>query len=329
MRMEKESAETGKALAESTKTEDGEVPEPVKGSRSGAFFILLLVGVLVAVGFGLTTLFNDKEVVQEKVDVTNDLSSVMVQYPSIKYSFNPTTGKLLLIGHTLTSNDRSQLLYKLQNLNFIKSIDDNIVIDEYIWQESNQILGKNPEWAGVTIHSPAPGQFVVSGFLKTRKQLDTLLNHLSLNFPYMNLLEKKLIVEEEIKREVDARLKDQGVTEVTVDLTNGELILSGTVAHDQFPALEKLLKEFKGYEGIKALKNFVVEVAPEESMVDISAQYQVTGWSLQGDTSLNIVINGRILSRGDVLDGMTITSIKPNAIFLEKDGFKYRINYRD
>jgi hypothetical protein len=61
-------------------------------------------------------------------------------------------------------------------------------------------------------------------------------------------------------------------------------------------------------------------------MVNISDKYSVTGYSNFGN-SLTVVINGRILSPGDMLDGMTITSIKVNSVLLEKDGVKYRIDY--
>jgi hypothetical protein len=40
-----------------------------------------------------------------------------------------------------------------------------------------------------------------------------------------------------------------------------------------------------------------------------------------------VVINGRILSLGENLDGMTITNIMPTMVLLEKDGLKFRINY--
>jgi hypothetical protein len=39
------------------------------------------------------------------------------------------------------------------------------------------------------------------------------------------------------------------------------------------------------------------------------------------------VINGKILSLGDNLDGMVITAISPTAVLLEKDGLKFKINY--
>ena len=93
------------------------------------------------------------------------------------------------------------------------------------------------------------------------------------------------------------------------------------------PLLNSLLGEFEQIRGIRSVRNFVVELAPEESMIDLSDQYSVTGSSDQGSASFSVVVNGRILQRGDTLDGMTITSIKQDMILLERDGFKFKIDY--
>ena len=95
----------------------------------------------------------------------------------------------------------------------------------------------------------------------------------------------------------------------------------------QLPDFNKTLVSIKDIPGVRNIKNFVNELAPEQSMVNISDKYEITGVSHQGSMNTSVIINGRILTRGDVLDGMTITSIKPNAVFLEKDGIKYRIDY--
>jgi hypothetical protein len=42
---------------------------------------------------------------------------------------------------------------------------------------------------------------------------------------------------------------------------------------------------------------------------------------------MHVVINGRILRKGDSLDGMLITTIQSNVIYLEKGGVKYRIDF--
>jgi hypothetical protein len=74
-------------------------------------------------------------------------------------------------------------------------------------------------------------------------------------------------------------------------------------------------------------KNYVTELPPEATFVNISDKYTVTGYSNIGGSNLTVVINGRILSQGDQLDGMTITKILPNKIQLEKEGVKYEIDY--
>jgi len=59
----------------------------------------------------------------------------------------------------------------------------------------------------------------------------------------------------------------------------------------------------------------------------VSSKYQVTGSSKYGNTNQYVVVNGKILSSGNDLDGMTITKIENNVIYLEKDGIKYKIQY--
>ena len=51
------------------------------------------------------------------------------------------------------------------------------------------------------------------------------------------------------------------------------------------------------------------------------------GFSKRDDESHYVVINGKILTLGDVLDGMTIMNIETTMVLLEKDGLKFKINY--
>ena len=64
-----------------------------------------------------------------------------------------------------------------------------------------------------------------------------------------------------------------------------------------------------------------------EKVLDISSKYKVMGSSKYGNVNQYVVINGKILSVGNDLDGMTITRMENKFILLEKDGIKYRINY--
>jgi hypothetical protein len=74
------------------------------------------------------------------------------------YLSNESTGKLFLLGHVLNNVEKQELTYTLKGLTFITSIDDNVVIDEYVWQNMNALLLSNPNWQMVSIHSPTPGK---------------------------------------------------------------------------------------------------------------------------------------------------------------------------
>ena len=171
------------------------------------------------------------------------------------------------------------------------------------------------------------GKFVLSGYLETRKQSEELNDYITRNFPFLDLLERRVIVEEEIRNSVEIALDSAGIRNLDIQLNNGELMLTGGLSKEQMVALDRLVKKFREISGIRNVKTFITELEPEQAMINITNRYSVTGFSHQGGANLNVVINGRILTRGDMLDGMTITSIRPNVIFLEKEGAKYRIDY--
>lgn len=295
----------------------------------GAFILIAIItGLFVIIGIGTTTLFKSQPVVtQQLIHPDRDLTQALAAFPNVKYSFNRSTGRLLLVGHVLTASDKNQLLYNLQGLNYIRSMDDSgVIIDEGVWREINQVLSQNPNWKGISIHSPTPGHFVISGYLKTRKQAEQLWDYISSNFPYLDLLEKRVIVEEDVVTSIGNNLQNNGFREVSIQMNEGEVILSGTIPSGKMMDFDKALASVKDIPGVRNIKNFVTELAPEQSLINISDKYEITGVSHLGSVT-SVVINGRILTRGDVLDGMTITSIKPNAVFLEKDGTKYRIDF--
>jgi type III secretion system YscD/HrpQ family protein len=309
----------------------GIAKESHKPANNTSAFLLtaIITGLFVIAGIATTMLFKSEPVVTEQnIDIDGVLSKALEPFPSIKYNFNKSTGMLLLAGHVLTSTDKNQLLYNLQGLKFIKNIDDaGVVIDEFAWREINPTLNRNPAWRSVSIQSPAPGKFVLSGYLQTRKESEQLWDYVSNNFPYINLLEKKIVVEEDVISNVSSALLHEGFKDVTVQMSEGELTLTGFISSGKESVLATLVQDFKAIPGIRGVKNYVTEIAQDQSMINLTDRYDVTGYSHQGKGNLSVVINGRILIRGDVLDGMLITSIKPNAIFLEKDGVKYRIDY--
>lgn len=324
-----ENAEAKAAEAAAAQAAPAEKPEEKIHHALGAFILIAIItGLFVIVGIGLTTLFKSEPIVTaEQVDSDLVLKQALAPFPNIKYSFNKGTGRLLLVGHVITGTDKNQLLYNLQGLRFIKSLDDTgIVIDEYVWREINQVLARNPAWKSITIHSQEAGKFVLTGYLQTRKQAEQLWEYINSNFPYLDLLEKRIVVEEDVITTVSVALQSKGFKDVTAQMANGELTLSGSIPAGKEPVLAALIDELKQIQGIRDIKNFVAELAPDQSMINVSDHYEVTGVSHLG-ANLSVVINGRILTRGDALDGMTIISIKPNVIFLEKDGVKYRIDY--
>lgn len=295
----------------------------------GAFILIgILTGLFVIVGIGTTTLFKSEPiVVTQTADPLKSLDTALSPYPSVKYSFNTHTGKLLLVGHVLTATDRSQLLYAVQGLNFIKTFDDSgIIIDEYVWREINQVIEKNPEWKGVTVIASTPGHFVVSGYLKARSQSDRLSEYLSANFPYPDLLEKKIIVDEDITSAINNLLQTKGLNQVTIKFDNGEVTLSGHYPNSKAEEINDLLLSIKNIRGVRNVRSTIAPMAAEQSIVNISDKYEVTGISIQG-SNRSVVINGRILMKGDTLDGMTISSIQPHVVFLEREGVNYRIDF--
>lgn len=306
--------------------------KPKKGSGEkplGAFILIALItGLFVIVGIGATTLFKSQPIVStEPTHVNEILAKALNPFPSIKYSFNKNTGKLFLVGHVLTASDKNQLLYNLQGIPFIKSLDDSgIIIDEYIWQELNVVLNKNPNWRGITLQTPTPGQFVLTGYLPSRKEADLLYDYIASNFPYLDRLEKRVYVTEDMIQIIDSKLLQKGFNSVKVLYQYGEVSLSGSIPKGSEKNFQQVVDEISKLPGVRSVTNHVQEAAAEASVVNISDRYEVTGYSSIGN-KLSVVINGRIVTAGDSIDGMSITKITPNAIFLEKEGIKYRIDF--
>lgn len=307
-------------------------PPPAKTSHTFGMFILtaIIIGLFTITGIALQTLFKQETVVEkQEVNPDKDIAAALSAFPNVKFSFNKTTGRLFLVGHVLTSSDHNQLVYNLQGLPYIHDIDDSgVIIDEYVWTEANQVLSKNPAWKGVTVHSPEAGRFVVSGYLQTRMQAEQVWDYLTRNFPYIDLLDNKIIVEEDIIGVASSALLSQGFNTVKVSISNGELTFSGNIQKGRKQALDALLEQFKSTPGVRLVRNVVVEKAPSEAVINISDQYVVSGTSVADGGKLNVIINGRIVTEGDILDGMRITDIQPTYVLLEKEGTTYRIDIR-
>jgi type III secretion system YscD/HrpQ family protein len=251
----------------------------------------------------------------------------MISFPSVQFSYNEASGKLFLIGHLLTSIEKQELLYTLSAFPFIKSVEDTIIIDELVWQNMNALLQSNTDWQAVTIYAPTPGHFVAKGYVQTLEQAQMLSEYFNYNFPYPNLLDNQVVIGNNLTLQVQSLLTEQNFLSVTFNLSGGELVLSGRVNDDDTDNFAGLIQQIQAIPGIRIVKNFVVYSTATNSRVDISSQYTVTGFSMGNNNDQFVVINHKIFSVGDFLQGMQITEIQPNVIFLEKDGIKFRINY--
>lgn len=328
---EQEQAKSQKQAVEESPRPISPAVKPLEKHHTLGAFVLIgtITALFVLVGLGTATLFKSEAIpVKEQADPMLAIDDALKPFPSVQKQFNRNTGRLFLIGHVLTASDKNQLMNNLEGLKFISTVDDSgIIIDEYVWQEINQLLNKqNPLWKSITIYANTPGKFIISGSLQTRKQGEQLNDFLSSNFPYLDLLSKQVTVEEDVLGNITNLLQTMGLRDVVVQLNGGEVTLSGGLQAAKIGDLEQAVSEIKAIQGIRVVKNFVNELAPDQAMINISDKYEVTGYSKQG-SNLNVVINGRILSRGDELDGMSIKEIRSNLIFLEREGVQYRIDF--
>ncbi len=295
---------------------------------SSLVILAIVTGLIMVIGIGGALLFRTEEVATPTiVDPEAQISQALSEFPAIRYSYNPTNKRLLLVGHVLTMADRSKMLDMLQRIQFISHIDyTNVVIDELVWREINQIITKNPNWRGISITSPTAGRYVLSGFLRTRAQAEELFDYISQNFAYVDLLERRVVVEEELLLQVSRELNEAGFRGVTPSISGGDLTLTGTIGAGTRERFQKLVALFRSLPGIRSVQTPVSEAGQREAVIDLSPKYRVTGYSKAGD-KVSVVISGRILGPGDTLDGMYITDITPTTVYLERNGSKYKIDF--
>lgn len=308
-------------------------PSPTPLSPGALILAVILGCIAVLIGIGMVSLFHGgKEVVPVKRDYAQEVQTALKPFPGVRFTYNPLLGRLFLVGHVSTGIEKNELLYNLRGLRFLKGVEDNVVIDESIWQEMNILLPKeNPNWKAVAMHSPFPGEFVLSGYLKSADDASQLNDYMNRNFPYLSGLRNQVIVEQDVMDQIQCELNQENFGGVIFTFNNGELFFGGYISSTSTERFGDLLKKFSKILGVRDIRNCVVLVSPEKSVVDLKekspGRYQVTGYATHCDVNINVVINGKIFTRGDLMDGMTITSIQPNTIYLEKDGLKYKLEY--
>jgi type III secretion system YscD/HrpQ family protein len=289
-------------------------------------FGVLLFVVVVSTLF-LLSLFSSHEIPVSFNKQKDEVASVLKRYPKIEYTFSPPTGKLFLVGHVLNEIEYEEMLFMLNQLPFLKNIEDTVVIDELVWQNANALIQTNPNWKGILIQAIAPSQFVLRGYLDTIDQQAELLEYIALNFTYLNQLKNELVINSLIQQRIQSILTRAGFGTVSFNYTMGELVLSGPVEKNQERAYKKILDEVKDVKGVEKVESIVTFTSASSARIDLTSRYQVMGSSIKDGKEAFVLINGKILSKGKMLDGMMITGITTKEIFLEKDGVKYKIDF--
>jgi len=289
---------------------------------AGSFALIMLI---MFVSF--FSLFKTQQIKEPKINQSGQIASALSKYSDVQFSFNPLTGRLFLTGHVLTSVDREELLYNLHALNFITSIEDNLIIDELIWKNINDVLTENADWEGINIYATQAGKFVVSGYLQTLEQKDQLGDFLTTHFPHLDMLDDKVYVDQTLDLEILAKLQSSGFNGIRFEQTNGAILLSGYFDEKKASEFEKLIQNLENTPGIRSVQNAAIASSADAARINVSDNYQVTGFARYDGDNYSVVINGRILTLGDSIDGMDITKIMKDTILLEKEGLKYKINY--
>jgi type III secretion system YscD/HrpQ family protein len=314
------------AAAEEEKEQEKDwkkVPIPMKywitAGSVAAIFLIMFVSFF--------SLFKSKGIEMARKEPISEVKEALAKFPDVQFSYNPGSGKVFLVGHVLTPVDYQEMRYRLGQFGFITSVEDTVVIDEGVWKTMNDVLSDNAAWRGVMIHSPAAGKFIASGYVPSVDEATKLSDYLNVNFPYLDRLNNQVVVEEVLNAQVQAMVATQNLGAVTFQLSNGNVILTGRYNETMGNQYEDLIKQMNALQGVTSVKSFAIPTHPSHAGIDVTQNYQVTGSSTFDGRGYSVVMNGKIFTLGDQVDGMKITSIEPSTILLEKDGLKYKIDY--
>lgn len=296
---------------------------PTKHLVSAGSFVLVFLVVFMS----FFSLFKSKGIEIKEKDPTDTIKEELAKFEGVQFSYNPGSGKLFLVGHVLTGVDYQEMRYRISQIDFITTTEDTVVIDEGVSKMMNDVLSSNPTWRSVSIRANQPGKFIATGYLQTNAEMALLSEYLTVNFPYLDRLENKVVAEEVLNTELQSLLAAQGFGAVAAQLSNGDLILTGRYSNKSQREFEEVEKQIRHLNGIVSVKNFAVATTPEMAAIDVTQQYQVAGLSMFDGRGYSAILNGKIYTLGDAIDGMKITSIVQNTILLEKDGVKYKIDY--
>ncbi len=291
----------------------------VLGGSIAAMFLIVFLSFF--------SLFKSKGLELAHKEPIDHIKEALAKFNDVQFSYNPGSGKLFLVGHVLTAVDYQEMKYRISQIDFITSTEDNVVIDEGVWKMMNDIICDNAPWRGVSIQAPQAGKFEAVGYVSTVSDATLLADYLTVNFPYLDRLENKVVTEDNLNAQIQALIATENLGGVTFQLSNGNITLTGRYSEEMSTHFHKLTKELNALRGVTSVKNFSVATHPDMAGIDVTQNYQVTGSSTFDGRGYSVVLNGKIYTLGDLVDGMKLTSIKKSTILLEKDGLKYKIDY--
>ncbi len=313
----------GQAAEEVETTDWKKAKIPPKYLLAASGFALIFFIIFIS----FFSLFKSDTVEIVQKEPIEEIGNALTAFPAVQFSFNPASGKLFLVGHVSTSIQFQEMHYNMSQIPFITDVEDTVVIDEVLSKTMNDLLSSHANWRSVSISAPQPGQFVVSGYIQTNAEAQNLNDYLLINFPYAEKLTNRVTVEEILNIEVASLMLSKGFASVSFQLNQGSIVLSGLYTEERKKEYAALLKELNTLPGVHAVKNLATPTSHQMARIDLSQQYQVSGSSLFDGRGYSVILNGKVFTRGDFVDGMKITSIESNTILLEKDGLKYTINY--
>lgn len=273
------------------------------------------------------SLFKTKGIEIVKKEPVEKIEEALTKFDGVQFSFNPASGKLFLVGHIGTAIDHQEMLFKIQEIPFVESLEDTVIIDEIVIKTMNEVIQDNPIWNAVSIRSPSVGKFTALGYVQTNEEASSLFNYLTVNFPYLNKLTNQVVAIENLVAQVQALVTAKGFGSLSLQVTNGEVILAGNYSNKMGSEYKDLLKELNQIYGVTGVRNYATPSSANLATINISDQYAVSGSSQFDGHGYSAIVNGKIYTLGDIIAGMKITMIEQNTILLEKDGIKYKIDY--
>lgn len=290
---------------------------------SGSIVIILFIMFIT-----FFSLFKSNRVEIVKKEPLEEIEKALEKFKDVQFSFNPANGKLFLVGHVLTAIDQQELMYNIDAIDFIESTENNIIIDEYVWKNINDILNDNPEFRSVSVHSAEAGLFIASGYVQSTNDIEKLSDYLKANFPYYDKLQNKVVIEDVLKTEIEGMIISRGLGALSYQLASGEVILAGRYSMEDASSFEKFLDQLKKVDGVRSIKNAAIKTTPDMARINLSSRYRITGVVTNEEKKVvSVIANNKLINVDGFLDGMKVTEISTNSIYLEKDGLKYKIDY--